>query len=899
MREGCPALREDPERSATRLSDGPADQEARLVAAVHRVRSGTRLVVALVALVVVAALGVSSAGFVRQASDAERAATVREWQGEHRRLFEESVYARTAFRRLTVNAPDADSVSELRDRSAELDRRMSELDRLWRSDSGLRKLIEAEFGSLRDWKEFALATANGPPSADVVRLKVLERSDRLFDSWITAFRNSGDVVADRVSGDSNRSLRNGRDVLIAVFGLSVLMLTLLLVWARYARLRVLAATTMLGEVAQANQRTSDLAALLRTVIDGTSNLIFAKGSDRRYILANEAMNRVLIDSSRESIILLRDDELMSRADRDLVVLHEDEMLEAEVPKTFEETLSLKGEVRHFITTRSPLIGADGRTIGLVGVATDVTEEKVARGVERVASALHGIARAKTTSDVARVFVEAVEDALEVDAIALWTRDDAGTGWRLRAEAPRGTSVDFTRSLPRDAAEAFGDPADGPRIVVKEADRGVLVFLVPGQSGDVDVILTVALSGVGAALEAVTREALSAACVDLQRGLEVVSLAEAERALVRRMQFAMLGNPNLNTKSLATCGRYIAAESDFLVGGDWFDVFEFPDGRIGIGIGDIVGHGVDAAIAAGQCRSALFGSAASGEAPDLVIERLDRFAGVVAEARYATCLYLTLEPVTRTIRWVRAGHPPLLLIHGDGRAEFLERGGGLPLGMPGGAGVREIQEMVLDPDSTVVAFTDGLIEDRSVAIEARMQRLADLVVGVRTCDVETIATQIAEGMLAAGTLTDDIAFVVCGIGERRPNFEWTDAEVSRRSVPEVRERVERWLTESGIDRETTSDIVLALSEIVTNSVEHAWSKGTRGRVRIYGSIDSEHIEIAVEDDGRWQRRREASEGGFGLMIASACMNAVEVLTSEAGTVVKMKRERHSERTVGKC
>ena len=892
-------MHEYPQDPATRLSDRLPGREAELVAVVKRVRSGTRLVASLVALVVVAALAVSTAGFVRQHSEAERAATVSAWRRDHRLLFEESVYARTAFRRLIVEASDVSSAVDLRERSAELDRRMTDLGRQWRPNSRLRKLTEAEFRSLRDWMEFSSAAASARPSESSRRLNVLERSDGLFDSWIAAFRTAGDAVASRVSGDADRSLRSDRDVLISVFALSLLMLALLLVWVRYARLRVFAATKMLGEVVRANQRTNDLVVLLRTVIDGTSNLIFAKDSDRRYLLTNEAMARELSDSSRRSVIALRDDDLMPSIDRELVAMHEDEVLEGGVPRTFEETLSLNGGLRHFITTRAPLCDASGRTIGLVGVATDVTAAKVARDVERIQSALHGIARTETTSDVARVFVAAVEDALDVEAVAIWTRDGVRTGWQLQAEAPEGASADLTRWLPHGTPGVLGDPADAPHAVVSEEDLGVFAFFIPGRSDETGAMVTVALSSAAATMGTVTRDALSAACTELQRGLELVSLAEAERALVRRMQSAMLGNPRSNTRAFATCGQYIAAESDFLVGGDWYDVFEFPDGRIGIGIGDIVGHGVEAAIAAGQCRSALFGSAASGEEPDVVIDRLDRFAGMVPEAKYATCLYLTLDPATRTVRWVRAGHPPLLLIHGDGRAEYLERGGGLPLGMPGSEGTREMQELVVGPDATLVVFTDGLIENRTVAIETRMQHLADLVVGVRACGVETISASIAEGMLAAGSLSDDVAFVVCGIGERSMRFEWSDAEVSRRSVRVVRDRAENWLTASGIDREMTSEVVLALSEIVTNSVEYAWAEGKRGRVRIVGAIDSERIEISVEDDGRWQRRREASEGGFGLMIASACMNAVEVLTSEAGTVVKMMRERQSERILGKC
>ncbi|WP_279433681.1 SpoIIE family protein phosphatase [Actinomadura sp. KC345] len=177
-------------------------------------------------------------------------------------------------------------------------------------------------------------------------------------------------------------------------------------------------------------------------------------------------------------------------------------------------------------------------------------------------------------------------------------------------------------------------------------------------------------------------------------------------------------------------RYVPAAQVTWVGGDWYDAFALPDGAIGLVIGDIVGHDLNAAARMAQIRNMLRAlawdmAAPPGTAPpSTVLARLDGVMAAVSDAELATAVFGRVEeaPDGRwRLRWCNAGHPPPLLITCDGGTHFLDEHGPL-LGAPDITGARPDGSRVLPPLSTLLLYTDGLIETRDTDLSDRLTSL---------------------------------------------------------------------------------------------------------------------------------------------------------------------------------
>ena len=158
-----------------------------------------------------------------------------------------------------------------------------------------------------------------------------------------------------------------------------------------------------------------------------------------------------------------------------------------------------------------------------------------------------------------------------------------------------------------------------------------------------------------------------------------------------------------------------------VGGDWYDVIPLSDVRVGVAIGDVVGRGVRAASAMGQLRSALRIYALEGLSPGILLERLNQLLHRLGEGDFATLLYLALDPQSGVVGFASAGHLPPLLVPGTGAARYLQGGTSVPLGADPDALYAD-GGVELESGSTLLLYTDGLIESRRRDLEAGMDLL---------------------------------------------------------------------------------------------------------------------------------------------------------------------------------
>ncbi|MGW8063742.1 SpoIIE family protein phosphatase [Streptomyces ziwulingensis] len=204
-----------------------------------------------------------------------------------------------------------------------------------------------------------------------------------------------------------------------------------------------------------------------------------------------------------------------------------------------------------------------------------------------------------------------------------------------------------------------------------------------------------------------RTVLTALAGVIAQAMERARRYESETALARGLQRVLLPRRLPAHPLLETAGRYVPGTQGMDVGGDWYDVVASGDG-MALVIGDVQGHGVQAAATMGQLRSAVRAFALGDRPPDEVLSGVNHLLTDLDPGLFASCCYLRLDPATGRVCAARAGHPPPLLRHPDGRTEALDLPGGVVLGVDPGARY-PLTEFRIGPGAVLALYTDGLVE----------------------------------------------------------------------------------------------------------------------------------------------------------------------------------------------
>jgi serine phosphatase RsbU (regulator of sigma subunit) len=223
------------------------------------------------------------------------------------------------------------------------------------------------------------------------------------------------------------------------------------------------------------------------------------------------------------------------------------------------------------------------------------------------------------------------------------------------------------------------------------------------------------------------------------------LYQRQRHIAETMQRHLL--PQLpQVPELQMAARYLPAPDASQVGGDWYDAFPLSDGATALVIGDVVGHDIDAAAGMAQVRNMLRALAWSHqEHPAAVVNRLDEAMNRISSVTTATLVLARLHHDADqgwTLRWTNAGHPPPLLVTHDGQAHFLDSGPVLLLGT-GSSFHRKDTTLALPSGSTLLLYTDGLIESPADGLDAGMARLRRHAAALAHRPVETLCDLILE------------------------------------------------------------------------------------------------------------------------------------------------------------
>jgi serine phosphatase RsbU (regulator of sigma subunit)/anti-sigma regulatory factor (Ser/Thr protein kinase) len=366
-------------------------------------------------------------------------------------------------------------------------------------------------------------------------------------------------------------------------------------------------------------------------------------------------------------------------------------------------------------------------------------------------------------------------------------------------------------------------------------------------------------------------------------IDRAELHEREHRIAEILQRSLLPERLPAIQGLESAARYVPGAVGVAVGGDWYDVFELADGTLGVAIGDVVGHGVRAAAAMGRLRNVLRVYALEGFGAGKAFDRLNQLAFESREEIFATGVLALIEPSRTRIRLANAGHPPPLLLTSAGEVRLLEGGRSLPVGAAPDAVYTEV-ELAIEPGSTLVLYTDGLVERRSEPIDVGIRRLADIVEHA-TGSVDEIADTVVKE-LETSEHADDIALVVV-------RFEPATQRLSRRfpadtkELAPTRQALREWLSGHAAGEEDMFAILVAVNEACTNAIEHPIGR-REGDVAVEAEIVEGTVSVVVEDTGTWKEAAPGLDRGHGLDFIQALMDAVEVRKTPSGTRVHMRR-----------
>jgi anti-sigma regulatory factor (Ser/Thr protein kinase) len=348
--------------------------------------------------------------------------------------------------------------------------------------------------------------------------------------------------------------------------------------------------------------------------------------------------------------------------------------------------------------------------------------------------------------------------------------------------------------------------------------------------------------------------------------------------------------------MKAAARYFTAGAGTQVGGDWYDAVLGPDGRLLLIIGDVAGRGIVAASAMGQLRSAARAYALDGHVPGALLERLNAFQIGLRNRGMTTITVVSVDPDTGDARYAKAGHPPPLLVHADGKAEWLDKAGGPPLGAVDGA--RYAEGMVrLDPGAVLLLYTDGLIEVRGESLDQGFERLKTAAIAAHAPDdIDRLCDIVLEQTLLNPAVDDDVTLLALGAaGERhRPVHEafphrrneggrllargrWPHevTHAARVELPAdqlagsvARRAVDEALSDVSTPAEL-ADLRIIVAEVVNNAIVHGEHSPSDGHVVMHVAAAPDAVRVEITNPGRSFDAGTPSAtdepGGFGLLI----------------------------------
>jgi serine phosphatase RsbU (regulator of sigma subunit)/anti-sigma regulatory factor (Ser/Thr protein kinase) len=376
-------------------------------------------------------------------------------------------------------------------------------------------------------------------------------------------------------------------------------------------------------------------------------------------------------------------------------------------------------------------------------------------------------------------------------------------------------------------------------------------------------------------------------------IENARLYQHERGIALELQSNLLPDDLPKIAGVVAEYRYDAGGAGE-VGGDWFEVIPLAGGHVGMAIGDVVGRGLAAAKMMAHLRPALRAYALGGDSPALVAEHMAHFVRTLDRDQMSTCVYAVLDPSTGELRCANAGHPPPLVLTADGGADFLAGKPGLPLGVGADYEYPEVRTS-LAPGSTLLLYTDGLVEKRGEPLDAGLERLREVAAGAAVEPLEELCERVRVALVRE-TPRDDVALLAVRVLAPEGGPLELELSADPGALAELRRRLDLWLPQSGAGAEEAYDIVLATCEAAANAVEHAYGPG-EANFHVTARAEEGEVTVEVRDRGAWRDQRDPRRGR-GLAVMRELMDDVNVTSNDGGTNVRLRRRLREGRQHGR-
>jgi PAS domain S-box-containing protein len=369
---------------------------------------------------------------------------------------------------------------------------------------------------------------------------------------------------------------------------------------------------------------------------------------------------------------------------------------------------------------------------------------------------------------------------------------------------------------------------------------------------------------------------------LGQGLQRVHEIDQQREAAVALQHAILGPASLPGGFAV---RYQPATRPLQVGGDWYDTVPVSGDRLGIVVGDCVGHGLDAAAVMGQLRSACRALLLEHAAPAQALAGLDRFAALLPGAKCTTVFCAVLDPASGELVYSSAGHPPPILVSADGVSTTVQGGSGLPLGLR--LDVPRAQDRLqIAPRATLLLYTDGLVERRRRPLDEGIENAAEVVRSGRDEAVERLASDLMTALAPVGGYQDDVALLLY----RQPAPLEIDFKADAAELAPVRHTLRDWLNRCDIGAQLINDVLMAAGEACVNAVEHGHRGNPDGTVRLCAAAVANQLSVRITDNGSWKipdpHVTAVRHRGRGIALMQGLMDHVTLQPSSTGTVVEM-------------
>jgi serine phosphatase RsbU (regulator of sigma subunit)/anti-sigma regulatory factor (Ser/Thr protein kinase) len=487
-----------------------------------------------------------------------------------------------------------------------------------------------------------------------------------------------------------------------------------------------------------------------------------------------------------------------------------------------------------------------------------------------------------------------QKALDVDTVAILLLDEEAQ--QLVARAAKGIEEEVERGVRIPIGRGFAGriAAERVAIFIADVDHADVLNPILREKG-IRSLLGVPLIVEGSLIGVLHVGSLTPRAFG-QSDLSVLQLAAAraapaiERASLRArlvhersvsvaLQRSLLPRSMGEFTGMSVAVRYLPAREE--VGGDWYDVIELPRGRVGLVIGDVVGHGIAAAALMGRLRTSLHAYAIEGHGPGRALELVDRFVQSLNEPAMATAAYAVFDTYNSMVQYATAGHLPPVVVSG-GDARVVEVTPAPPLGAFPYGRIPE-HEIGLEGGDILFLYTDGLVERRGVPLSDGIDALAQALLGAVSAEEACVAA-VADLVPLEG-LRDDVAIVALQ-STPVPSELHLHLPAEPKTLARVRRILRRWLLERGADDGDVAEVTIAVSEACANAIEHAYPPAPASfQLDAWGN-DGE-ITVAVRDTGQWRSQRGQNRGR-GLSIIAAAMDDVRIDRMDRGTEVVMRR-----------